>query len=42
VIKEAESSMHNNQVINSANIMKITWTIIKTEINTLKGIPEFS
>jgi hypothetical protein len=41
VIKKAEISMYNNQVINSNN-MKITWNIIKTETNTLKGISKFS
>jgi exonuclease III len=36
VIKEAKSSVYNNQVIKSTNKMKTTWNIIKTETNRSK------
>jgi hypothetical protein len=29
--------MYNNQIINSTNKMKTTWSIIKSETNRLKG-----
>ena len=36
VIKEAKKYMYNNQIINSTNKMKTTWSIIKAETNRLK------
>jgi hypothetical protein len=36
VITEAKRSKYNNQIINSANKMKTTWNIIKSETNRLK------
>jgi capsular polysaccharide biosynthesis protein len=36
VIKETKRSLHNNQVINSANKIKTTWNIIKSETNRSK------
>jgi hypothetical protein len=37
MIKEAKSLAYNKQVINSANKMKTTWNIIKTDTNRAKG-----
>jgi hypothetical protein len=37
VIKEAKRSLYNNEVINSANKIKSTWNIIKTETKRSKG-----
>ena len=37
VIKEAKRYMYNNQIINSTNKTKTTWSIIRTETNRLKG-----
>ena len=36
VIKEAKKDMYNNQIINSTNKMKTTWSSIKAETNRLK------
>jgi hypothetical protein len=36
VFTEAKRSEYNNQIINSANKMKTTWNIIKSETNRLK------
>jgi hypothetical protein len=37
VIKEPKRLAYNKQIINSANKMKTTWNIIKTETNRAKG-----
>jgi hypothetical protein len=41
VIKEAKRLEYNKQVINSANKMKTTWNIIKTETNKAYGCSFF-
>jgi hypothetical protein len=32
-----KTSLYNNEIINSANKMKTTWNIIKSETNRLEG-----